>query len=100
MEVVGFDKFVAAERFRDLGVEGVETTDELYERADVVTIHLPKTPETVNWIDDEALAKMRDGVLIVNCARGELVDLDALGGGARLRQGRRRRARRLSRTSR
>ena len=79
MEVVGFDKFVAAERFRDLGVEGVETTDELYERADVVSIHLPKTPETVNWIDEAALAKMRDGVVIVNCARGELVDLDALG---------------------
>ncbi len=79
MEVLGFDKFVAAERFRDLGVEGVESTDELYERSDVVSIHLPKTPETVNWIDDAALAKMRDGVLIVNCARGELVDLDALG---------------------
>jgi D-3-phosphoglycerate dehydrogenase len=79
MEVLGFDKFVAAERFRDLGVEGVESTDELYERSDVVSIHLPKTPETVDWIDEDALAKMRDGVLIVNCARGELVDLDALG---------------------
>jgi D-3-phosphoglycerate dehydrogenase / 2-oxoglutarate reductase len=79
MEVIAFDKFVAAERFRDLGVEGVETTDELYERSDVVSIHLPKTPETVNWIDAEALAKMRDGALVVNCARGELVDLDALG---------------------
>jgi D-3-phosphoglycerate dehydrogenase len=79
MDVVGFDKFVAAERFRDLGVEGVESTDELYERADVVSIHLPKTPETVNWIDAEAIEKMRDGVLIVNCARGELVDLEALG---------------------
>jgi D-3-phosphoglycerate dehydrogenase len=78
MEVIAFDKFVAAERFRDLGVEGVETTDELYERSDVVSIHLPKTPETVNWIDAGALAKMRDGVVVVNCARGELVDLDAL----------------------
>ena len=81
MEVVAFDKFVAAERFRELGVEGVETTDELYARADIVTIHLPKTPETVNWIDAEAIAKMRDGVRIVNCARGELVDLDALEAG-------------------
>ena len=79
MEVIAFDKFVAAERFRDLGVEGVETTDELYERSDVVSIHLPKTPETVNWIDADAIEKMRDGVLVVNCARGELVDLDALG---------------------
>jgi D-3-phosphoglycerate dehydrogenase len=78
MEVIAFDKFVAAERFRELGVEGVETTDELYERADIITVHLPKTPETVNWIDAEAIAKMRDGVRIVNCARGELVDHEAL----------------------
>ena len=46
--------------------------------ADIITIHLPKTPDTVNWIDAEAIAQMKDGVRIVNCARGELVDLDAL----------------------
>jgi D-3-phosphoglycerate dehydrogenase len=78
MEVVGFDKFVSPERFRELGVEGLETSEELYRRADVITIHLPKTPETVGWIDAEAIAAMRDGVRIVNCARGELVDLGAL----------------------
>jgi D-3-phosphoglycerate dehydrogenase len=78
MEVIAFDKFVAAERFRELGVEGVETTDELYGRSDIITVHLPKTPETVNWIDAEAISKMRDGVRIVNCARGELVDHEAL----------------------
>jgi D-3-phosphoglycerate dehydrogenase len=78
MEVVAFDKFVAAERFRELGVEGAASSDELYQRADIITLHLPKTPETVNWIDAGAIAKMRDGVRIVNCARGELVDLDAL----------------------
>jgi D-3-phosphoglycerate dehydrogenase len=81
MEVIGFDKFVAPERFRELGVEGLQTTQELYERADVITIHLPKTPDTVNWIDADAIAQMRDGVRIVNCARGELVDLDALQSG-------------------
>jgi D-3-phosphoglycerate dehydrogenase / 2-oxoglutarate reductase len=81
MEVVAYDKFVAAERFRELGVEHAETTDELYADADIVTIHLPKTPDTVNWIDAEAIAKMKDGVRIVNCARGELVDLDALEAG-------------------
>ncbi len=78
MTVVAFDKFVSPERFRELGVEGVETTDELYERADIITIHLPKTPETVNWIDATALTRMKDGVRIVNCARGELIDLEAL----------------------
>jgi D-3-phosphoglycerate dehydrogenase / 2-oxoglutarate reductase len=78
MEVLAYDKFVAAERFRDLGVEGVASTEELYDRAEVITLHLPKTPETVNSIDSTTIAKMRDGVRIVNCARGELVDLDAL----------------------
>jgi D-3-phosphoglycerate dehydrogenase / 2-oxoglutarate reductase len=78
MNVIAYDKFVAAERFRELGVEGAETTDELYAAADIITLHLPKTPETVNWIDAEAIARMRDGVRIVNCARGELVDLDVL----------------------
>ena len=78
MDVVAYDKFVAGERFRELGVERAETTDELYARADVITIHLPKTPETVNWIDADALARMKPGVRIVNCARGELVDLGAL----------------------
>ncbi|HXE98713.1 MAG TPA: phosphoglycerate dehydrogenase [Solirubrobacterales bacterium] len=78
MEVVAYDKFVAAERFRELGVEHAQTSDDLYSKADIVTIHLPKTPDTVNWIDAEAIAKMKDGVRIVNCARGELVDLEAL----------------------
>jgi D-3-phosphoglycerate dehydrogenase / 2-oxoglutarate reductase len=78
MEVVAYDKFVAAERFRELGVDRAATTDELYARADIVTIHVPKTPETVNWIDADAISKMKDGVRVVNCARGELVDLEAL----------------------
>ncbi|MFA9399990.1 MAG: phosphoglycerate dehydrogenase [Acidobacteriota bacterium] len=78
MEVLAFDKFVSAERFRDLGVEGVESEEEVYQRADLLTIHLPKTPETVNWIDAEAIAAMKPGMRIVNCARGELVDLEAL----------------------
>ncbi len=78
MEVVAYDKFVAHERFRELGVRRAETTEELYAAADLITIHLPKTPETVNWVDADAIAKMKDGVRIINCARGELVDLAAL----------------------
>jgi D-3-phosphoglycerate dehydrogenase len=78
MRVVAYDKFVTAERFRELGVEGVETPAELYARADFISLHLPKTPETVNFIDAEAIGQMRDGARLVNCARGELVDLDAL----------------------
>ncbi|HEX5762495.1 MAG TPA: phosphoglycerate dehydrogenase [Solirubrobacterales bacterium] len=78
MEVLAFDKFVSAERFRELGVEGVTELDELFGRADVVTLHVPKTPETVNLIDAEAVGAMKQGARLVNCARGELVDLDAV----------------------
>ncbi len=81
MEVVAFDKFVSAERFRELGVEGAATLEDLYARADLITLHVPKTPDTIGLIDAEAIAAMRDGVRIVNCARGELVDLDALTAG-------------------
>jgi D-3-phosphoglycerate dehydrogenase / 2-oxoglutarate reductase len=81
MEVIAFDKFVSAERFRELGVEGAGSLEDLFDRADIVTLHVPKTPETVNLIDAEAIAAMVDGVRIVNCARGELVDLDALTAG-------------------
>jgi D-3-phosphoglycerate dehydrogenase / 2-oxoglutarate reductase len=78
MHVVAFDPFVAAARFRELGVERAEASDELYARSDFISIHLPKTPETEGWLDAEALAKCRDGVRIVNCARGQLVDDEAL----------------------
>jgi D-3-phosphoglycerate dehydrogenase / 2-oxoglutarate reductase len=81
MEVVAYDKFVSAERFRELGVEGVTELDELLGRADVVTLHTPKTPETIGLIDAEAVAAMKQGARLVNCARGELVDLDAALGG-------------------
>jgi D-3-phosphoglycerate dehydrogenase / 2-oxoglutarate reductase len=78
MHVVAFDPFVSAERYRDLGVEKAESSDDVYAEADIITLHLPKTPETAGWLNDEAFAKMRDGVRIINVARGELIDHDAL----------------------
>jgi D-3-phosphoglycerate dehydrogenase len=81
MPVVAYDKFVTAERFRELGVEGLDEPGELYARADFITLHLPMTPETVNFIDADAIGRMRDGVRIINVARGELVDLEALAEG-------------------
>ena len=78
MRVVGYDPFVSKERFRELGVERAETIDDLYAVADFVTLHLPLTDETRHSIGAEAFAKMRDGVRIVNAARGDLVDEDAL----------------------
>jgi len=78
MEILAFDKFVSAERFRDLGVEGAESLEDLLGRADIVSLHVPKTPDTVGLIDAGAIAAMKGGARLVNCARGELVDLEAL----------------------
>jgi D-3-phosphoglycerate dehydrogenase / 2-oxoglutarate reductase len=78
MRVVAFDPFVSKERFRELGADRAETIEELYGVADFVTLHLPLTDETRRSIGAEAFARMRDGVRIVNAARGELVDEDAL----------------------
>ena len=78
MDVVAFDKFVSAERFRELGIQGMASVEEVLERADVVTLHVPKTPETVGLVGADAIDAMKDGVRIINCARGELVELDAL----------------------
>src|SRR4051795_4190521 len=78
MNVLAYDPFVAAERYRELGVEKAESSDDVYARADIITIHLPKTPETENWLDAEAFAKMKDGVRVINVARGQLLDDAAL----------------------
>ena len=77
MHVVAFDAFVAEERFREVGVERAESSDELYDRADFVTIHLPVTDETRDWLNADAFARMKDGVRVINVARGGLlVDAD------------------------
>jgi len=73
MRVIGFDLYVAEERFRELGVERAVSSDDLYAVADFITIHLPKTPETENWLDAGAFSKMKDGVRILNVARGPLL---------------------------
>jgi len=78
MRVVAYDPFVAPERFRELGAERLDRPEDVYATADFLTLHLPLTPETRGSIDDDAFAAMRDGARIVNAARGELVDEDAL----------------------
>jgi D-3-phosphoglycerate dehydrogenase / 2-oxoglutarate reductase len=78
MRVLAFDPFVSAERYRELGVEKAASADEVYSQADFVTVHLPKTPETEGFLDADAFAKMRDGVRVLNVARGGLLDEAAL----------------------
>jgi D-3-phosphoglycerate dehydrogenase / 2-oxoglutarate reductase len=75
--VIAYDPYLPQSRAVQLGIELVEL-DELLRRADMMTIHLPKTPETQGLIGKEALAKTKPGVIIVNAARGGLVDEDAL----------------------
>ncbi|KUI28068.1 phosphoglycerate dehydrogenase [Mycobacterium sp. GA-2829] len=75
--VVAYDPYVSHARAAQLGIE-LLTLDELLERADFISVHLPKTPETAGLIGREALAKTKPGVIIVNAARGGLIDEQAL----------------------
>ena len=78
MHVVAYDPYVAVERFRDLGAERVSSPEEVYAAADFITLHLPLTAETRGSVGAAAFDAMRPGVRIVNAARGELLDEDAL----------------------
>src|SRR3569833_1541661 len=77
MKVIAFDPYLSPERAFDLGVEKVEL-DELLKRADFITLHTPLTDKTRNIIAANALKKTKKGVRVVNCARGGLVDEQAL----------------------
>jgi D-3-phosphoglycerate dehydrogenase len=73
MHVVAFDPYVSTERFKELGAEKAESPADVYARADFLTLHLPKTAETRGLLNADALAQCRDGVRVINVARGELV---------------------------
>ncbi|MEA2371491.1 MAG: D-3-phosphoglycerate dehydrogenase / 2-oxoglutarate reductase [Solirubrobacteraceae bacterium] len=78
MRVVAFDPYMSAERFREVGVERVDSTTALYGEADFLTIHLPQTDDTRGSLDAWAFAAMKDGVRVINVARGGLIDDQAL----------------------
>ena len=73
MNVIGYDPYITEERARQIGIELVDF-DTLLEKSDYITIHTPLTKETRDMINAEAIAKMKDGVHLVNCARGECFD--------------------------
>lgn len=73
MSVIAFDPYLAPERAEKMGVTMVEL-DELFRRADIISVHTPLTPETKGIINAQAIAKMKPGVLLVNCARGGIVN--------------------------
>jgi D-3-phosphoglycerate dehydrogenase len=73
MRVIVADPYLTEERAREIGAEKVEL-DDLFKRADFITVHTPLTDATRNIINAETIAKMKDGVRIINCARGGIVD--------------------------
>ncbi|MEI4232272.1 phosphoglycerate dehydrogenase [Roseovarius sp. D22-M7] len=78
MKVVAYDPFLGQEKADKMGVEKVEHLDDLLKRADFITLHVPMTDQTRNILSREALEKTKKGVRIINCARGGLVDEQAL----------------------
>lgn len=77
MKIVGHDPFIAPDQARDLEIE-LASLDEVFSRADFLTVHTPLTAETKGLIGAQAFARMNKGVRVINCARGGLVDETAL----------------------
>ena len=78
MSVVAYDPFVTDARFRELGVERAAAPEDLYRVSDFISLHLASTPETRGLVGREAFAAMKPGARIVNAARGDVIDQDAL----------------------
>lgn len=78
MDVVAYDPFLSQQRAEDMGVELVENIDDFWPRLDLLTVHTPLTKQTKHIVNADAFSKMKDGVIIVNCARGGIVDEAAL----------------------
>lgn len=74
MNIVGYDPFFNKDTDLGIELEVVDTLDKIYEKSDFITLHLPYNADTKGMIDKVAISKMKDGVVIVNCARGELVN--------------------------
>ncbi len=78
MRVVGYDPLIPAEKIARRGAEPLAELDALYAQADVITLHVPLTPNTRGMLDAAAFAKMKPGVLLICAARGGVIDEDAL----------------------
>ncbi len=77
MDVVTYDPYIPSTKATDLGIEYTNNFEDIL-NCDVITIHTPKNQETLNMIGEEQIAKMKDGVILINCARGGLYNEDAL----------------------
>ncbi|MDY6832183.1 MAG: phosphoglycerate dehydrogenase [Thermodesulfobacteriota bacterium] len=77
MNVIIFDPNVNPEKIQEAGYESV-SLDELYARSDYITIHVPKMEKTIGLLNADAFSRMKDGIMIINCARGGIIDEAAL----------------------
>jgi len=78
MKVVGFDPFLAPDRAAELGIDAASGLTDLLTRVDFLTVHTPLTPETTNLIGAKELAAMKKGARVINCARGGIINEEAL----------------------
>ena len=78
MKVIAYDPFLSHDRAKAIGVTKVEELDDLLGRADFITLHLPKTDKTANLLSADKIAKIKHGARLINCARGGLVDENAV----------------------
>jgi len=78
MKVIAYDPFTSQERAQQLDIELVEDFDEVLTRADAITVHVPKTKDTIGLLNKETFAKVKPGLLVINAARGGIVDEEAL----------------------
>lgn len=78
MRVLAYDPYIPEDRFRKLGVERCANLEELLKQSDIITLHLPKLDETLGMIGEKEFELMKNGVRIINCARGGLINEEAL----------------------
>lgn len=74
MRVLAYDPYVSEDRIKEMGVRRAETTDEVFEQADFVSLHVPRTPQTTGMVNTESLKKMKESAYLINVARGGIVD--------------------------
>lgn len=77
MDVIAYDPYLTEERAKELGVR-LGSLDDVLREADFITVHMPKTKETYHMLDERAFGLMKNGVRVINCARGGIIDEDAL----------------------
>lgn len=78
MDVIAYDPYIRSDKFEKLGIEKLDNLDELLKRSDFISVHTPKTKETIGIINAESFKLVKKGVRIVNCARGGIIDEAAL----------------------